>query len=192
MFDSTVFAFGVFTDSDDIYIVVQRLIAINAPTRSHISVKWKHPIKVTHELNCCHKKWLIKHYFLISRFKERWPFPIGVARGPLSPILFARTDSMAFGGIPNFPSGYLTGVTSTMSHSIGTYCKMGKNNMRTWEADKERDKKLFSYCVLNKERCTYRRRGKDLLDSRGDLRSNTIARNEGHRRVLSEPLGALA
>jgi len=44
-----------------------------------------------------------------------------VARGPFRPILFFSTDSIALGGIPNFPSGYFTGVTSTTSHSMGTF-----------------------------------------------------------------------
>uniref|UniRef100_A0A6B0UHY5 Putative secreted protein n=1 Tax=Ixodes ricinus TaxID=34613 RepID=A0A6B0UHY5_IXORI len=41
-------------------------------------------------------------------------------RGPLRPILFLLTESMAFCGMPNLPSGPLTGVTSTTSHWIGT------------------------------------------------------------------------
>lgn len=61
------------------------------------------------------------HYFLRARFRDRWPFPTGVIKGPFNPILFLFTESMADWGIPNLPSGPFTGVTSTTSHSIGAY-----------------------------------------------------------------------
>lgn len=62
----------------------------------------------------------ISYYFLNARFKDLCPFPIGVISGPFKPILFLFIESIATCGIPNFPSGPLTGVTSTDSHSIGT------------------------------------------------------------------------
>jgi hypothetical protein len=46
---------------------------------------------------------------------------MGVMSGPFRPIVFLFTESMAPWGIPNFPSGPFTGVTSTDSHWIGTY-----------------------------------------------------------------------
>lgn len=58
--------------------------------------------------------------FRRAKFKERWPFPTGVIRGPFNPIWFRLTESIADCGIPNRPSGFLTGVTSTLSHSMGT------------------------------------------------------------------------
>ena len=45
---------------------------------------------------------------------------MGVISGLLRPILFRFTESMASFGIPIVPSGFLTGVTSTGSHSMGT------------------------------------------------------------------------
>ncbi|KAH9526724.1 hypothetical protein DERF_000788 [Dermatophagoides farinae] len=57
---------------------------------------------------------------LSYNFNDRCPLPIGVANGPLRPILLRCTDSIAFSGIEKRPSGPLTGVTSTRSHSIGT------------------------------------------------------------------------
>lgn len=58
-------------------------------------------------------------YFLRARLRDRCPFPTGVANGPLSPILFLWTESIAAWGIPKVPSTPFTGVTSTGSQSIG-------------------------------------------------------------------------
>lgn len=62
----------------------------------------------------------VNAYFLSAKLRDRCPFPTGVISGPLRPTLFLLTDSMAVGGMPNFPSGPLTGVTSTTSHWRGT------------------------------------------------------------------------
>lgn len=48
-------------------------------------------------------------------------------RGPFKPILFLLTESIAACGMPNFPSGPFTGVTSTDSHSTGT-CHYGETH----------------------------------------------------------------
>lgn len=58
-------------------------------------------------------------HFLRAKFNDRWPFPTGVIRGPLRPILLVLTDSIALVGIFIVPSGAFTGVTSTTSHSTG-------------------------------------------------------------------------
>ena len=57
--------------------------------------------------------------FLSARLRDRKPFPTGVIRGLLRPILFRLTESMACLGMPIVPSGFLTGLTSTGSQSMG-------------------------------------------------------------------------
>lgn len=69
-------------------------------------------------------------YFLRARLSDLCPFPTGVISGPFSPTLFLFIESIASCGIPNLPSGYLTGVTSTDSHSIGTW---NKRNMEHFQ-----------------------------------------------------------
>ena len=64
----------------------------------------------------------LETYFLRARFNDLCPFPIGVAKGPFSPTPCLWTESIAACGMWKFPSGPLTGVTSTGSQSIGT-CK---------------------------------------------------------------------
>ena len=66
------------------------------------------------------------------KFNETWPFPIGVARGPLRAMVFFLTirwlelfdggllEAIASSGIAVFPSLRM-GVTSTGSHMIGVY-----------------------------------------------------------------------
>jgi hypothetical protein len=52
------------------------------------------------------------------KFNETCPFPIGVARGPLSATVFFLTEAMASAGMAVLPLTKV-GVTSTSSHWIG-------------------------------------------------------------------------
>ena len=60
------------------------------------------------------------HTFLSARFKLRKPLPTGVIKGLFNPTLLRFTLCITSFGMPIVPSGYLTGVTSTGSQSIGT------------------------------------------------------------------------
>lgn len=62
---------------------------------------------------------LVNTYFLSARLSDLWPFPTGVASGPLRPTCVLAMESNTFCGIVDFPSGPMTGVTSTGSQSIG-------------------------------------------------------------------------
>lgn len=77
------------------------------------------------------KLWLRTH-FLRARFRDWWPFPIGVAKGPLSPTFVLSMDSKILGGSRKFPSGPLTGVTSTSSQSTGACSQINKPLLFTY------------------------------------------------------------
>ncbi len=124
MFNTWIFTFGIFTYCNKINICIWCLITLIFEKLSFLKLKnkdWYAPSRVLHgrtlanKLNCLRK----------ARLSDWWPLPtagekkeedllfyfleniisLRVANGPLRPIRFLVTDSIARRGIRNFPSG---------------------------------------------------------------------------------------
>lgn len=121
--DTRVLSLSVLTNDDRVDAIVGRLVPDNGSARSDVSVKVESAAESQVERDVTFADWGSDGTVgRTSASRRRNPidcYALGVARGPLSAIVFFLIDLIAFSGIVETPS-MMTGVTSTSSHWMGT------------------------------------------------------------------------
>lgn len=122
MLNARVLSLGVLADDDRVDTVVSRLVTDDGTAGSNVGVEVESATEGQVEgdvtLANCRRSMAtvsIRRLSLCCSAQHA----LGVARGPLSAIVFFLIDLIAFSGMVETPSTR-TGVTSTSSHVMGT------------------------------------------------------------------------